>query len=258
MAGLVKNLRDVVMKLAYSTSVDQLKKQGVRKVNVLGMDRIALLIQEAVKRSLRYKLLALDRDEIAHATKEEFLRLLKSNEDLEKQHDELRALKEQAEAQVDQLRRELAEQQKLLDQRLASAATDQARRYEGEDRDIASQITDLVQGLRDSGQTEEVPARLLELVMGFIRDERRQTIEAREAVRDREVDLLRRRIEKLNDSLAETEHRLSEVSAIKNLDTGISSRYREVQGLDSHDEEFEAKNELMTSIFEANLRLQGK
>ena len=50
----------------------------------------------------------------------------------------------------------------------------------------------------------------------------------------------------------------SEVSAIKNLDTGISSRYREVQGLDVHDVEFEAKNELMASIFEANLRLQGK
>ena len=83
-------------------------------------------------------------------------------------------------------------------------------------------------------------------------------MEAREAVRDREVQTLRRRIEKLNDSLGETEHRLTEVSAIKKLDTGISSMFREVQGLDSSDGEFEAKNMLMSSIFEANLRLQGK
>ena len=40
---MLKNLRDVVKKLAYSTSVDQLKKQGVDKVNVIGMDRIAML-----------------------------------------------------------------------------------------------------------------------------------------------------------------------------------------------------------------------
>jgi len=94
--------------------------------------------------------------------------------------------------------------------------------------------------------------------MGFIRDERRQTMEARETVRDREVGNLRRRIEKLNDSLEETEHRLSEVSAIKNLDMGISSRYREAQGLDTCDYAYEAKTDLMASIFEANLRLQGK
>ena len=53
------------MKLAYSTSVDQLKKRGVNKVNVLGVDRIAMLIQEAVKKSLRFRLLALDREEVA-------------------------------------------------------------------------------------------------------------------------------------------------------------------------------------------------
>jgi hypothetical protein len=246
------------MKLAYTTSVDQLKKQGVNKVNVLGVDRIALLIQEAVKKSLRFKLLALDRDEIASATKEEFLRLLKSNEDLEKQHDELKGLKDQAESQIDELRLELTRQQALLDAKLESAASAERARFEGEDRDIADRIHQLIQGLTESGQAAEVPARVLELVMSIVHDERRVTQEAREAVRDNEVVNLQRRIEKLNSSLERTEHRLSEVTAIKHVDQGISSVFREVQGLDQQDRAFEAKSALMESIFEANLRLQGK
>jgi prefoldin subunit 5 len=244
------------MKLAYSTSVDQLKKQGVNKVNVLGVDRIAMLIQEAVKKSLRFRLLALDREEVASATKEEFLRLLKSNEDLEKQHDELKSLKDQAEAQIDELRLELSKQQSRLEEKLASAAS--AERFEGEDRDIAERITQLIRGLTESGKTEEVPSRVLEFVMSIVGDERRATREAREAVRDKEVAVLQRRIEKLSASLEQTEHRLSEVTAIKHLDQGISSVYRKVQGLDLEDRAYEAKTALMSSIFEANVRLQGK
>jgi len=246
------------MKLAYSTSVDQLKKRGVNKVNVLGVDRIAMLIQEAVKKSLRFRLLALDREEVASATKEEFLRLLKSNEDLEKQHDELKSLRDQAEAQIDELRLELSKQQSRLEEKLASAASAERERFEGEDRDIAERITQLIQGLTESGKTEEIPPRVLELVMSIVGDERRVTREAREAVRDKEVAILQRRIEKLSGSLEQTEHRLSEVTAIKHLDQGISSVYRKVQGLDLEDRAYEAKTALMSSIFEANVRLQGK
>ena len=37
MAELRSTLRDAVRKLAFNTSVDQLKKSGVKKVNVLGI-----------------------------------------------------------------------------------------------------------------------------------------------------------------------------------------------------------------------------
>src|SRR5690606_31230334 len=53
MANLKRSLKEAVRKLAYSTSVDQLKKRGVTKVNVLGIDRVVALIDEAVHRSLR-------------------------------------------------------------------------------------------------------------------------------------------------------------------------------------------------------------
>ena len=220
--------------------------------------RIALLIQEAVKKSLRFKLLALDTEEVASATKEEFLRLLKSNEALEKEHDELKSLKAQAEQQIDDLRLELNKQNDLLEEKLVSAEDENRARYDGEDLDIAERINVLITGLTESGKADEVPARVMELVMSIVHDERRQTIEAEEAVRDKEVVNLRRRIEKLNASLEQTESRLSDVAALKHVDQGISSVFREVQGLDAEDREFEAKSNLMESIFEANLRLQGK
>ena len=51
MGALSSTLKDAVRKLAYRTSVDQLKRRGFDKVSVMGMDRIAFLIQEAVDRT---------------------------------------------------------------------------------------------------------------------------------------------------------------------------------------------------------------
>ena len=73
-----------------------------------------------------------------------------------------------------------------------------------------------------------------------------------------EVENLQRRIEKLTSSLDQTEHRLRQVAAMKDIDDGISSIYREVQGLKTEDNAFGKKKELMSAIFEANMRLQKK
>ena len=70
MASLKSSLKDAVRRLAFSTSVDQLKKRGVKNVNVVGLDRIVQLIEEAVHRSLKNRLLVGDRMAVADATKE--------------------------------------------------------------------------------------------------------------------------------------------------------------------------------------------
>ena len=258
MGGLKRNLKEAVRKLAYSTSVDQLKKKGFDKVNVLGLDRITVLIEEAVSRSLRFKLLSLDREEVAVATKEEFLRLLKSNEDLEREQDTLRKLKDQAEQQVDQLRRDLAEQQRLLESRLDQAEKSAKASYAGEDEEIEARLGALFDEMAAAGEDGELKGRTLELVMEIVGEQRREAISAREQVRDREVDNLQRRIRKLTSSLEETEHRLTEVTAIQNIDEGISSVYKTVQGLSRAETDYGHKKELMADIFKANMALQKK
>lgn len=259
MSKLGSSLKDAIRKLSYRTSVDQLKRRGVDKVNVLGLDRVAQLIQEAVQRSLRFKLLALDRAEIATATKDEFLRLLKSNQDLERAQDELRRLKDMAEAQVDDLRRELNRQQNRLANKLEGAEALERARFAGQDAEIAGRVEDLLEVLQEAGSGDaEVRDRVLVLVMEIVAEQRRESVEARQAVRDREVIDLQRRIQKLSTALESTEHRLTEISAMKNIDDGISSVYRDVQGLESTDRAFKKKQALMGNIFAANMNLQGK
>ncbi len=74
----------------------------------------------------------------------------------------------------------------------------------------------------------------------------------------REVEQLHRRIAKLTGSLEMTEQEIVRLRKLKNVDDGIESVYRDVQGLSDGDARSEVKKELMGEIFRANMHLQGK
>lgn len=78
----------------------------------------------------------------------------------------------------------------------------------------------------------------------------------REAAYQREIDNLQRRISKLTQSLGLTETELTRLRKLKNVDDGISSIYRDVQGVGDEDMQAALKKELMAKIFEANLDLR--
>jgi len=75
---------------------------------------------------------------------------------------------------------------------------------------------------------------------------------------NREVDLLERRIAKLSRSLEVTEEELRQMALLKDVDQGVSSIYREVQGLSADAHDRERREAMMSSIFEANLELQDR
>ncbi|MCA8974357.1 MAG: hypothetical protein KDC98_06525 [Planctomycetes bacterium] len=260
MSRFKDSLKDAVRQMAFRTSIDNLKKRGVQNVNVLGMDRIIALIEAAVHKSLRTRLATMERDAVADATKAEFLRLLRSNEDLQRQKSEIEQQKERAEEEIDQLRRDLATQQQELTLRLEQSAVEIANRYDGENARIAKMVSEVMRTLAASGElaVEDAEARVVELVMNIVSGEREEAEKARAALRDREVDLLQRRISKLNESLSQTEQKLQTVAAMKNVEGGISSVYREVQGVDGQDGQAGKKKELMAEIFQANLKLQKR
>jgi len=256
--GFKETLKDAVRQMSFRTSVDSLKKRGVQHVSVLGIDRITALIEAAVHLSLKSRLVGVEREAVADATKAEFLRLLRSNEDLQRQKSEFERQRERAEEEIDQLRRELTRQQQELRLKLDEDALAIANRYDGENAAIARKIADVVRSLAQSQSTNGggVEQRLMELVMDVVSNERQAADEARAALRDREVDTLQRRIRKLNENLSATEQRLQHVAALKSVDGGISSVYRDVQGLDLGDQHAAKKKELMAEIFKANLQLQ--
>lgn len=256
--GFKETLKDAVRQMSFRTSLDSLKKKGVQQVNVLGIDRIIALIEAAVHRSLKSKLVGVERDAVADATKAEFLRLLRSNEDLQRQKSEVEQARQRAEEELDTLRRELQQQHQALQLRLDQDSVDQANRYAGENAAIASKIGEVLQELARSpgASVHDLQGRLVELVLDAVAGDRAAAEQARRALRDREVDNLQRRIKKLSESLDVTEQRLQQVTALKDVDAGISSVYRDVQGISGGDAVAERKKELMAEIFKANLVLQ--
>jgi MinD-like ATPase involved in chromosome partitioning or flagellar assembly len=72
----------------------------------------------------------------------------------------------------------------------------------------------------------------------------------------REIDKLERRIAKLTLQLEQAEAAIRHLAKLKNVDPGIASIYRTVQGLSPDDEARESKSALLTQIFEANVELR--
>lgn len=260
MKRLSEQLKSAVRDMAYRTSVDQLKKRGVTQVNMVSMDRIVALIDEAVHRAVRHHLIGTEREQVIDATKEEFLRLMRSNEALENEANELRKVQGRAQDELDMLRRELGQAQQMLEAKLAAAAVPAQARIEGENAELANRFLETFATLQDAagGDMSRLRDGALTILLDFVETERKRTIAATEAARDREIDLLQRRVSKLNISLEQSEKRMAEIAALKNVDPGISSIYREVQGLDHGDQLFKKKSALMTDIFKANLALQKK
>lgn len=74
--------------------------------------------------------------------------------------------------------------------------------------------------------------------------------------RDREMDVLQRRLAKVNALLDDAETELAVRRKAGPGEDGVESIYRDVQGLDPGDEQREKKGNLMRSIFDANLDLK--
>lgn len=95
---------------------------------------------------------------------------------------------------------------------------------------------------------------VLELAVSRMNEERAQLMEDHK----RQYDLLERRLAKLAGNLEMTEAELRSTMARKNIDPGVASIYRTVQGLSAAEEDAELKKEMMSKIFEANLELQKR
>lgn len=260
MADLRSSLRDALRKVCHNTSLDQLRRKGVRQVNVLGLDRIVSLVEQSVYHSLRNQMVGLDRKEVADATKSEFLRLLQTNQRLTEDRDKLQQVTARAEEEVLHLRRELAEQRSALRRKLEDAARSREEDTQEDDSAITSRVEELCQSVLAGA--ERVPAvlqeKVLELVLDVVKVERQVAIDAKEQLHSREVDLLRRRIAKVNEALGETERRLSDAVKARSEDSGVASIYRKVQGVNPSDDMFQRKKELVHEIFRANLTLQKR
>jgi hypothetical protein len=72
------------------------------------------------------------------------------------------------------------------------------------------------------------------------------------------IDNLERRVVKLTESLGLTEAELKRVAQMKNIDLGVASIYRNVQGLSADEACAEQKREMLKNVFESNVALRAQ
>lgn len=100
--------------------------------------------------------------------------------------------------------------------------------------------------------------RISEMLDRLLSDERERLLAKDAAEHEKRVEILEARIKKLNSALANTEEALRKVAKMKSIDPGIASVFRDIQGLNLEDLNFEKKTELLKVVFLENLELQGK
>jgi hypothetical protein len=252
-------LRRALVEQTRKTTLKDLEKKGLKNVAVLDMKTIERIVSEAVEKAIdKRPFTATQKRALEQDAKREFLELLDEHKRAvaERSDEERRRL--DLEKQVEKLRAELSRQEAVLSEQRASAT-------------VAISAASLA----------ELEASCKALLREFMTAERRAlTAEANPKaeeglaalekklaeVFDRLVgriksdyeDLLERRIDKLNNALAETENALRAMAQMKSIDPGIASIYSTVQGLSLDELNYGRKKELLAIVFLENLEIQKK
>jgi len=124
--------------------------------------------------------------------------------------------------------------------------------------DKIRELFGLGNGAGDQGLLVQIEQQVIASALGELKGELRKSMESTQVQHKKEIELLQRRIDKLSRALGGTEGEIQRILRLKNVDSGVASIYRSVQGLSEDQVENELKTELMSKIFEANVELRKK
>ncbi len=124
---------------------------------------------------------------------------------------------------------------------------------------LVSKVIDLFH--REPEQTEgilRVEKEVIALLKAELAAWRETSTAGRMIESQRQIEMLERRVVKLTESLGLTEAELRRVASMKNIDLGIASIYRNVQGLSAEEENAAQKKEMLRNIYESNVALRAE
>jgi len=253
-----------------------------RRLSLVSADTLPRIVQSAVHRSLRSPTTGSPTTgspitggpsdgELAARLARELVRAIRgggrsvygmSREDvlteLERANHGLVLAREQARAELDELRRRAGTHRAELIRARAAAARDDDGAGAAQEADAAQRLAQVFAiAERDGASAEELELRVRQLFTRTVRRERSRILDELGAEHDRRIDVLERRIAKLNATLERSEAAVRELAARKDVDEGLASIYRTVQGLGADEHDAEAKRLMLETLFLANLELRG-
>jgi len=257
------------------TSTGNAGDAGGRRLKIIAREPLETAIDVAVSRALRAHFKRLPQAQssaIRDTARRELLELLRQNGkrvrgisksqfmvELERSRNKLLADRDRARQELDELRQR--------SEMLSSLREDEERALESQapgiraagERELEAGMGELLR-LFQEGEIDaaEFQRRVVALSSKVVQHEWQSAIDERSGDYEEELSRMRRRINKLNVSLKDSEHALSELARLKEVDGGLASIYRTVQGLGESEENREAKRAMLVEIFQANMELQGK
>jgi exonuclease VII large subunit len=261
--GLANSLFRLFREHSDVVSVDKLKKDGVRSVTVLDWSRIDQLIAKAVDEALKKRGVELPPDALASVNqqaREAFARLLEQRDQWRDSAQTLEQQKNELEANLNRLVTELDTARSQLDREKTHRVTDadvavSRARMDSFALRLKDGLVDLFKG-SPAGASPELARAAAELAEHLLADEKARALADAKRDQDARIDLLERRIAKLNGMLENSDRLVERLKAAKTIDPGIESEFREVQGLSVADSNAGAKRGLLEQIFKLNVELR--
>jgi chaperonin cofactor prefoldin len=267
--NLVSNLIQAIRSGAYHTALKNLERQGYRTVTVLPAQKLDEIVSKAIELTLKEYGLPLDIEVVrglSSDAKVAFVNLVKERDALRQTNEALERERENLSRNEELVRRELDQAQRLLtEQRELGAPTVpvEAAGFEKLVRDAAlSQVEESLGRLGDGAdpalvaELQGLAHRISAAAGRILGQASADGIEVARRRHDERVELLERRVRKLQSSLAETESMLKRLQEAKAVDPGLPSVYRSAQGISPSDDRFEQKRVLLAEIFKLNVELR--
>jgi len=245
-------LTDAVREFGRPTTPEQLEKRGVRRLRSISIDQVSLMIEKAVNRTIMERTLGKTTEDLkalVEQTQLGLVGLFKGVEEFEASRGALRESRAELLSELAEMRRERGRETTIP---IADVTDPTVQKMLAAIRDTFARLGP------STPETASIQSAFAERALVLLEEARRRAIAAHVRTRDAHIDRLERRVTKLVQSLDATEEILKRVSSMKDVDMGLASLYRAVQGLSVEDPFLDRKREMMQVIFESNLELQKR
>lgn len=273
MSGPTPSMSDRLVPPQDDSARKQMMRESGRALRHIGEARLMAVIAAAVRHAVKRTFRAVEEDQLVQAAgiaQRGFLHLMKNNgrsvrglpvsdfvKEVEESRKRILRQREQARMELDRVTSELEERKvEMREERAQILRTSEAAGAKM-DSALVDQLDVLFADLGDTPEVARLREAVTQIALSSVHTERDKGVQEKLSDHDAEVANYQRRIQKLTESLSKTEEEIKRLAQMKDVDHGVASIYRTVQGL-SDGEDAEQKQEMMTAIFEANLEFREK